>query len=301
MNVGTPAPNLQVPDDLAERDQWILWRRELSNGRETKVPYSVEGHRASSTNPHDWTEFPKALDWWRRHPQSYAGLGFVFCGDDPFVGIDLDDCLDESGALKSWAHGIVERFSDTYVEISPSGQGLKIWARGDLPANVAGVRVGDGQIEMYDHARYFTVTGRVFKGAPLEVEHHTADLLLLYERLTRATHKSRWPLQPLEGGRIPYGQQHNTLVSIVGTLRARRVCDEAIEACLQIVNERQCERPGPRAHISRLVRSSRRWEQRRDPLDCHRQVVAGSFDRSCRTDRGDAGHRRLTRDSCQRS
>jgi hypothetical protein len=146
---------------------------------------------------------------------------------------------------KPWAQGIVERFSDTFTEISPTGQGLKIWAKGDLPANVAGVRVGDGQIEMYDHARYFTVTGRVFNGAPLEVEHHAADLLLLHERLTKTAHKSRWPLHPLEGGRIPYGQQHNTLVSIVGTLRARRVCDEAIEACLQIVNERQCERPGP--------------------------------------------------------
>jgi hypothetical protein len=60
----------------------------------------------------------------------------------------------------------------------------------------------------------------------------------------------RWPLQPLEGGRIPYGRRHNTLVSLAGTLRARNVCDEAIEACLQIVNERQYERPGPRTHIS---------------------------------------------------
>jgi hypothetical protein len=251
--------NLHVPDDLREYDQWILWRRERSNGREAKVPYSVNGHRASSTNPNDRTEFTKALDAWRHDPQRYAGLGFVFSGDDPFVGLDLDDCLDVNGRLKPWAQGIIERFSDTYIEISPSGQGLKIWAKGNLPRSVAGVRVGDGQIEMYDRARYFTVTGRRFNSAPLEVEHHQADLLLLYERLTKTKHESRWPLQPLEGGRIPYGQQHNTLVSIVGTLRARRVCDEAIEACLQIVNERQCERPGPRVHINQLVRSSRRW------------------------------------------
>jgi len=84
------------------------------------------------------------------------------------------------------------------------------------------------------------------------------DILLLHERLAGWKRKS-WPLQPLEGGRIPYGRQHNTLVSIAGTLRARRVCDEAIEACLQIVNERQCERPGPRVHISQLVHSSRKW------------------------------------------
>jgi len=144
------------------------------------------------------------------------------------------------------------------MEISPSGQGLKIWVTGKLPANMGGVSVGDGQIEMYSHARYFTVTGRVFRGAPLEVENHSADVMALYECLV-GSRIGHWPLQPLDGGRIPYGQQHNTLVSIAGTLRTRRVCDEAIEACLQVINERQCERPGARAHISQIVRSTRKW------------------------------------------
>ncbi len=259
MTSSMSAANLHIPDDLAERDQWILWRREKVAGRETKVPYSVQGYRASSTNPSNWAEFQMALNTWQRQPERYAGLGFVFAPEDPFVGIDLDDCLDAQGTLKNWAHGIVERFSDTYTEISPSGQGLKIWAKGRLPANVPGARVGDGQIEIYDRSRYFTVTGCVFRGAPLEVEDHAADVLLLYERLIHRKDKPRWPLQPLDGGRIPYGQQHNALVSIAGTLRARRVCDEAIEACLHIVNERQCERPGPRVHIAQLVRSSRKW------------------------------------------
>ena len=252
-------PDFVVPDDLAERDQWVLWRLEKYNGREAKVPYSVLGHRASSTNPRDWCAFEKALAEWQLHPDRYAGLGFVLCKEDPLVGIDLDDCLTTDGVLKPWAMGIVERLSDTYVEISPSGCGLKSWVKGHLPANVSGVKIGDGQIEMYDHSRYFTVTRRVFQGAPLEIEDHASDVILLFERLLQAKHKNNWPLQPLQGGRIPYGQQHNTLISIAGTLRARRVCDEAIEACLQIVNERQCERPGPRVHVTHLVRSSRRW------------------------------------------
>ena len=258
MTTSAKLPDLTVPDDLAERDQWVLWRRETVAGRETKIPYSVGGHRASSTKPRDWAGFESALMARRRQPERYAGLGFVFAAEDPFVGIDLDDCLDGDGALKSWAQGIIERFSDTYIEVSPSGQGLKIWAKGRLPANVAGVRLGDGQIEMYDRSRYFTVTGRTFRGAPLEVEDHTSDVLLLYDRLVGRKIK-RWPLQPLKGGRIAHGQQHNTLVSLAGTLRARNICDPAIEACLQMVNELQCERPGPRAHITQLVRSSRKW------------------------------------------
>ena len=154
----------------------------------------------------------------------------------------------------------MERFGDTYTEISPSGQGLKIWAHGSLPANLPGVRVGDGAIELYDHARYFAVTGRAFRGAPLQIEDHSGDLLMLYDRLTGG--RRGWPLQQSPSGQISHGRQHNTLVSLCGTLRTRSVCEEAIEACLQIVNEKQCEKPGPRDHISRIVRSSRKWGTR---------------------------------------
>jgi primase-polymerase (primpol)-like protein len=252
-----PTSVLQVPDDLVELEQWVLWRRENVSGRETKVPYSVRGHKASSTDPRTWAPFEVVLSALHRKPHVYAGLGFVFVKGSGLVGIDLDDCLDPEGDLKVWARGVVERFFDSYTEISPSGHGLKIWLRGTLPANLPGVQVGDGHIEMYDHARYFTVTGRLFRGAPLQVEDHSSDLQLLYERL--AGGRKTWPLQPLQGGRIPHGQQHSTLVSIAGTLRSRRVCDEAIEACLQAINRVQCERPGPTEHISGIVRSSRAW------------------------------------------
>jgi len=255
-----PVQEMQLPDDLTELDQWVLWRYEARNGRPTKVPYQVSGQPADTTAPRTWKSFVEVVSAWCRNRQRYAGLGFVLSKEDPFVGIDLDDSLDEQRRCKPWARGIVERFGDTYIEISPSGQGLKIWARGSLPANLPGAKVGDGAIEMYDRARYFTVTGRVYRGAPLQIEDHAADLLALYERLTIG--RTKWPLQPLEGGRIPHGQQHNTLVSILGTLRRRRVCEEAIEACLQAINQHQCEKPGPRENITRMVRSSRAWRPR---------------------------------------
>ena len=247
-----------VPDDLRERDQWVLWRYEERDGKRTKVPYQVGRRRASSTDPSTWANFEDVINEWRRAQNWYSGPGFVFSAQDPSCGIDLDDALDGKGNVKPWACGIVERFSDTYMEVSPSGQGIKIWVRGAVPANLGGVSVGDGQIEIYDHARYFAVTGRAFRGAPLEVEDHAADVLALCERLTPGKGR-RWALQPLSGGRIPYGQQHSTLVSIAGTLQRRGICDEAIEACLQMINARQCERPGPPGHIARIVQSSRRW------------------------------------------
>jgi len=253
----TPPP---VPDSLSELDQWVLWRYESLNGRTTKVPYAVDGRRASSTDARSWASFEDVIDVSAGKPTIYSGIGFVFRTHGNLVGIDLDDCLLEDGSIKAWAHGVIDRFADTYMEVSPSGVGVKIWARGQIPSNVPGIGVGDGQIEMYDHARYFTVTGMAFNGAPLEVENHSGDLLDLYNHLK--PEKRLWPLQPLACGRIPYGQQHSTLISIAGTLRARRVCDAAIEACLQAINEHQCERPGSRENISRIVKSSRAWRQR---------------------------------------
>ncbi len=249
--------NLHVPDDLTERDQWVLWRYETRSGKSTKVPYEPSGTRADSTDPRTWTTFQEAMTAWCRYRQRYAGLGFVFAKEDPFAGVDLDDALDEQGDVKAWARGIVERFSDTYMEISPSGLGLKIWARGSLPSNLPGAKVADGAIELYDHARYFAVTGLAFRGAPLEIEDHAVDLVRLHERLTAG--RKGWLLRPLPSGQIPYGRQHNTIVSVCGTLRARGICEEAIEACLQVINAKQCEMPGPPEHISRIVHSSRKW------------------------------------------
>jgi hypothetical protein len=231
----------------------VLWCYE--NG--TKVPYQVSGGKASSTNPATWDTFEAVYAAWQKHPKRWSGIGFVFCEIDPFAGIDLDNCLDDTNEMpKVWCRGLIERFSDTYMEISPSGLGVKIWCRGQLPAAVPKVLVEDGGIEMYDRGRYFTVTGRAFRGAPLEIEDHAADILAQYERLTG--HRGIQYGIP-QDGRILHGIQHLTLVSLAGTLRRRGVCEEAIEACLQAVNVHQCEQPGRPGNISQLVRSTRRW------------------------------------------
>lgn len=252
-----------LPADLTELEgRWGLSRLERVGNRDVKVPYSVRGHRASTTQLADWANFEEAARVMSAGKSRYSWFAFLFVKGDGLVGIDLDDALDEEQKVKPWGRGIVERFSDSYVEVSPSGAGLKIWARGMLPANLPSVKIADGSIELYDHARYFTVTGRVFRGAPLKVEDHAADLSMLYSHLTETGKRKVWPLQPLNGGRIPYGQQHNTLLSLAGTLRARRVCDEAILACLLAVNAHQCERPGAPEAISRIVRSTRTWGAR---------------------------------------
>ncbi len=240
--------HLQVPDSLSELDRWGQWRWE--QGR--KVPYRIDGRRADSTNPVDWGELARAQDALRTG--RYSGLAFAFFESDGLVGIDLDDCLID-GVPKQIIQPMLEKFSDTYLEVSPSGEGLKLWCRGSLPSCLR-VALADGiGLEIYTKGRYFAFTGRAFRGAPLEIADHAEDLRLLYDKYASRQFKS------IPGGKIAHGTQHNRLVAIAGALRRHGVGDEAVEECLQIVNRVQCERPGPAINISRITRSTQKWLQ----------------------------------------
>ncbi len=242
---------------MTELDQWVLWMYEYRGDSKTKVPQQTNGKRADSTDPLTWTSYEAAMDKLTRYPKHYAGVGFVFHVDDPFCGVDLDNCLDEYGVVRPWAQGIIERFADTYMEVSPSGNGVKIWARGSLPQNMGKVVIDTGGIEMYDRFRFFTVTGNVYRDAPPQVEDHADDVLRMFEAF-----KGGRGTQEIDiDGKIPHGKQHLTLVSLAGTMWRRGMCLEAIEAALQEVNRRQCEKPGASGNISRLVGSMRGWKR----------------------------------------
>jgi hypothetical protein len=250
-------PAIRVPDSLTELDQWIVWRYESRDGgKATKVPYQTNGSHASSTDAKKWCSWNKALTAWREHPGHWSGTGFVFSPGDPFVGIDLDQCLDAAGRLKEWAQPIIERFFDTYAEVSPSGHGMKIWAKGRLPGGGAAFPLGDGRVEIYDKARYFTVTGNHWAGHMFDVEEHQADLDWL---LALSPHGQKKVPFTLDVGKIPKGSQHDTLVSIAGTMRARGCEYPEIEAALLEINRNRLEEPAPEENIRRIAESVSRY------------------------------------------
>lgn len=83
--------------------QWVCWCSEERNGNRTKVPYSpTTGTRARSDAPETWGTFAEAREA-ARH-RDYDGVGFVFTEDDPFCGVDLDNCLNpDTGEVEPWA------------------------------------------------------------------------------------------------------------------------------------------------------------------------------------------------------
>lgn len=153
-----------VPAELRREPRWVCWRREERNGRATKLPVDAHnGRMAKSTDPATWATFEDAVaavGRWR-----CDGVGFVFGPDRAFTGLDLDHVI-EGGVLNAAYRWVVEE-AGTYTEVSPSGDGLHLIFRGAKPDWAQRSRKGQpgGRVvEMYDHDRYFTVTGDVFEG-----------------------------------------------------------------------------------------------------------------------------------------
>lgn len=171
-----------TPQCLRVRPQWVVWRYEKRKDKITKVPYDVRtGRRASSTDPATWTPFEEAVSRYARDDR-YNGVGYVFSADDPFCGVDLDDCLDEKGQMSDWAEKIVTTFG-SYTEISPSGQGLKLFIRASKPGADCRKPYHDGEVEIYDHERFFVVTGRRIETVSADVESRQAELEDLYHQI----------------------------------------------------------------------------------------------------------------------
>ena len=247
----TTVATIRIPDSLTELDQWIVWRYEQRDGKATKIPHQTNGSCASSTDSKTWCSWDEALRACQENPKRWAGVGFVFSASDPFFGIDLDDCLDDAGELKPWAQPIMERFFDTYAEVSPSGRGIKIWAKGRLPGSGTAFSMEDGRVEIYAQARYFTVTGNHWAGQMFDVEEHQADLDGLLALSPHGQKKVPFTVE----GMIPKGSQHDTLVSLAGTMRTRGCEYPEIVAALLEMNRSRLEEPAPEAHITRIAES----------------------------------------------
>ncbi len=147
-----------VPACLRQRAQWVAWTYVLRDGQKTKCPVSsTRGGKASSINPATWGTFEQALAACQ-NCTDLVGVGFVFTPDDPYAGIDLDDCIDSGGQIKPWALAFLTQL-DSYSELSPSGTGVKVFVQARKAGSRARRPYADGQVEMYDRGRFFTVTG----------------------------------------------------------------------------------------------------------------------------------------------
>lgn len=146
-----------IPPEMKAVNNWVCWKFQKRNGRKTKIPYNPKtGGMAKSNNPKTWASYETAVN--ALSGGTYDGIGFEL-GSSPFVGIDIDHCI-EGGAVNKEAQKIIDDFTG-YVELSPSGAGVHIIVKADI-ADGKGRRKGN--IEIYPAGRFFTVTGNVIPG-----------------------------------------------------------------------------------------------------------------------------------------
>lgn len=162
----------QIPAELRALPQWVCFMvvDNLERGKPEKIPINPHTLRgASSTNPKAWGTLEKAAAQIGKTGSCkrkggaivsapVCGVGFVFNGNG-ITGIDFDHVIDEQGRLEPWVADWVQRFG-SYTEYSPSGTGLHILCRGTLGNRKC---IKREEVEIYDRARYFTVTGKPYK------------------------------------------------------------------------------------------------------------------------------------------
>ena len=183
-----PAIVHNLPAELREYGQWIHWRYEKHGGRWTKVPLYTYGEakvfyaKASSTDPSTWAGFDGvALHAALLEDTQKLGVGFVFSKADPFFFVDLDDCRDRrTGELTDLARRTVALF-DTYTEVSISGTGLRIIGRGKKPGPRC--TLSKLKVELFEHSKFTSLTGRCLPGTPADVRDCQAELDSFYSEM----------------------------------------------------------------------------------------------------------------------
>ena len=173
-----------IPEELKDRDQWLLWDR--SNDAPRRPHWKGDFYGVSWNDPDDWHGFAEALAAVNKHDS--WGLGFVVGrdNDDHAAGLygclDLDGCAVD-GSPKDWLPDLAP-FLDrgAYVEFSPSKHdpdadkhGIRIPIKGFSPPEWwtdVSVPGADHEGVEAEGSKFQTFTGDTLRDAGDEVAEH---------------------------------------------------------------------------------------------------------------------------------
>lgn len=151
-----------IPQELKTLNRWVTWRAESDSPTEKpkKIPYdpNLPNSRASSTDPSTWGSFEQAEAAY--HDGDRTGIGFVL-NNDGIVGVDVDNC--DTPEKVQQAVALLDSLNATYVEYSPSGQGLRAFGYAPPLKRGAKGKIDGMDVEVYSTGRYLTLTGKTVK------------------------------------------------------------------------------------------------------------------------------------------
>lgn len=197
--------NFDVLDNLeiASIDRWCGWYGiwQEKKGRYNKPPININKivNNFTPFNPNEPKNSPNNIKFYSQcaksndvstmcsyalakemlqkyNYQRFQGLNYL-CGEG-IIGIDLDNCIDENNRINDFAKKIIAEL-DSYTEVSPSGKGIHILVKCDLP--VTTINNDKFGVEIKSDGSTLSITGRAFENH-LTIENRTEKLIELYEQ-----------------------------------------------------------------------------------------------------------------------
>ena len=123
----TKLPRALAP--LIERPQWAVWRwtqQPMAAGRSRRIRRSIRSAMPAPRIPAPGATTPPL--WRRCRPGRPTASAYVLTEADPFAAIDLDHCRHpDTHSIDVWAQNFLDVARHTYAEVTPSGDGCRIW------------------------------------------------------------------------------------------------------------------------------------------------------------------------------
>lgn len=159
-----------IPQDLATRQQWLLWKFEAKEGQAKpgKIPYYVQGGRRTGGQGDDKDRQRLAtLAVVRRAYErgGWTGIGFAFLPDDGLIGIDIDGAIDPATGVVTDRCANIIKACASFTEVSPSGKGVHIIVQGTTETN----KSNDIGLEVFCGRQFFTFTANRYPDTVAEV------------------------------------------------------------------------------------------------------------------------------------
>lgn len=241
-NIPLPCRTDAFPTELTGASKWVVWRLE---GR-SKVPYCPQSpeRKASVTDPRCWGTFDAAKAAYET--REFSGLGYVLDGTGT-AGVDLDDCVSD-GVIDDAAFALLRRIGCQYIEISPSGTGLRGLGYARSGAGARGC-IDGVSTELYTDGRYLTITGHCVqngalaeltgwddvwskvKGRPTEESEDTDSRSSVSS--VSSVGNSKYPTECIP---TKVGQRHRCLFQLARVLKARYPLADASDMLPQVTD-----------------------------------------------------------------
>lgn len=177
------------PPAIGELEGWVIWRFEDNpgGGKPRKVPYYANGgkrhgEQGGSKDLASLVTYEQARDAAVR--RGFDGVGFATTSKFGICALDFDNCITD-GQLHPDVDALL---LNTYAEISPSGQGVRLFFKGDL-GNGKAIRGGDYGMECFSSRGFVTFTGNMLAGTELT---GNGDVVAPIDDTVRELHAKRF-------------------------------------------------------------------------------------------------------------